>query len=62
MSFLKLFLKVWINVTVGLLEGVLFLWGCALTFTPGWHILGFTMLTSSLAAIIAQAIHCARKS
>ena len=62
MSFIKLFLKVWINVTVGLLEGVLFFWGCALTFTPGWHILGFTMLTSSLAAIIAQAIHCARKS
>lgn len=61
MSFLKLFLKVWINVMVGLGEGVLFFWGCALTFTPGWQILGFTMLTSSLAAIIAQAIHCAKK-
>lgn len=61
MSFLKLFLKVWINVMIGLGEGMLFFWGCALTFTPGWQILGFTMLTSSLAAIIAQAIHSAKK-
>lgn len=61
MSFLKLFLKVWINVMFGLAEGMIFFWGCALTFTPGWQILGFAMLTSSIAVIIAQAIHCAKK-
>ena len=61
MSFLKLFLKVWINVIVGLAEGILFLWGCALSFTPGWQVLGFTMLSGSLAAIITQAIYWAKR-
>ena len=61
MSFLKLLLKVWINVIVGLAEGALFFWGCAFAFTPGWHILGFLMISVSLATIIAQAIHWASK-
>jgi hypothetical protein len=60
MRVLLLFLKVLCIVTVLAFEGLMFFFGCALTFTEGYFILGFSMIIISLSAIITEAIEFAK--
>lgn len=61
MRVLLLFLKVLCIVTVLTLEGIMFFFGCALTFTEGYFILGLSMIIISLSAIVTEAIEFAKR-
>jgi hypothetical protein len=56
MHCLLLFFKVLCIVTIFASEGAIFLFGCALTFTEGYCILGISMIIISVSAIITTCI------
>lgn len=62
MRCLLLFLKVLCIVTILASEGAMFFFGCALTFTEGYFILGIAMVIISISAIITMGIELAKRA
>lgn len=62
MRVLLLFLKVLCIVTILASEGAMFFFGCALTFTEGYFILGASMIIISISAIVTEAIEFTKRA